>query len=143
MEIYVDSAIRDIVLNVPVNPISSTMDIELYKNEEMIYEFPNVLSQGPGKFKVVLPYAYVQQDAEYVVNWRFDYTENNQTFQFNKEVSVSVVTPYITLEEMREMFTEEGKATTGTTKTAGQKLAVKYQSWKPLQRMIAEMKSSD
>jgi|ERR1051326_2493561 hypothetical protein len=100
MEIY-RNTLADVVIKVPVQAINGTFDVAAYDGETLLYTFPTVTAISGG-YKVTLPFSLVDNDGSFTVKWKFDYTEGSATKTYQYSTTVSVVTPYATLDEIRE-----------------------------------------
>lgn len=105
MIIYADSTNRVVSLEVPVTAVDGTLFATIKKNGVAVYEVPVVTyDTATSSYRFTLPYFLSQEDAEFVVEWKFDYVENSQTYSFLRESKVTVVTPYVSFSTLEDMY---------------------------------------
>lgn len=100
MEIY-RNELADVALKVPVTSSTGTVDVEAWDGSTLLHTFSTV-DAIPGGYKVTLPFSLVNEDTEFTVKWKLDYVENGQTKTYTHETPVKVVTPYASLDDIRE-----------------------------------------
>ncbi|QQO39718.1 head-to-tail adaptor [Streptomyces phage Belfort] len=99
MEIY-RNELANVDLKVPVTAINGTFEVAAYEGDTLLYTFPTVTATTGG-YRVTLPFSLVDNDGSFVIRWKFNYTENATTKTYRYNTSVNVVTPYVTIEEIR------------------------------------------
>lgn len=104
MEIY-RNELANIELRVPVTAIPGTFDVAAYDGSTLLHTFSTVTAITGG-YKVTLPFSLVDNDSSFVIKWKFNYTENSITKPYEYQTSVNVVTPYVTLEELKTAIPE-------------------------------------
>lgn len=104
MNIYANSENRLVYLEVPVVPLTGTLDVEVIKDDEVIHTVSTVTIDEDGRLTFILPFAYARNDAEYEVHWRFEYLEGNQPYEYNEFVPLSVVTPILPFSEIKRIL---------------------------------------
>ncbi|QIQ62917.1 head-to-tail adaptor [Streptomyces phage Moab] len=104
MEIYRND-LANVDLKVPVTAVNGTFDVKAYEGDTLLYTFPTV-SQISGGYRVTLPFSLVQVDKTIEIRWEFDYIETSTTKTYKAETVVDVVTPYVTLEEIKTAIPE-------------------------------------
>lgn len=104
MEIY-RNELANVDLKVPVTAVNGTFDVVAYEGDTLLYTFPTV-SQVSGGYRVTLPFSLVQADKSIQIRWEFDYLESSSTKTYKREIVVDIVTPYVTLDEIKEAIPE-------------------------------------
>jgi len=104
MEIYRNDT-ANVDLKVPVTAVNGTFEVTAYEGDTLLYTFPTV-SQIAGGYRVVLPFSLVQVDKTIQIRWEFDYVENTVTKTYKAETVVDIVTPYVTLDEIKAAIPE-------------------------------------
>lgn len=104
MEIY-RNTLANVDLKVPVTALVGTFDVKAYEGDTLLYTFPTVTSIAGG-YRVTLPFSLVQADKSIQIKWKFDYTESSATKTYNYTTNVDVVTPYVTLDEIKAAIPE-------------------------------------
>ncbi|QWT29924.1 head-to-tail adaptor [Streptomyces phage TunaTartare] len=104
MEIY-RNELANVDLKVPVTAVNGTFEVTAYEGNTLLYTFATV-AQIPGGYRVVLPFSLVQADKSIQIRWKFNYVENSLTKTYNYTTAVDVVTPYVTLDEIKEAIPE-------------------------------------
>lgn len=104
MEIY-RNTLANVDLKVPVTAVNGTFDVKAYEGNTVLYTFPTVTAITGG-YRVTLPFSLVQADKSIEIRWKFDYTESSSTKTYNYTTAVNVITPYVTLEELKEAIPE-------------------------------------
>lgn len=99
MEIYRNVS-AEIELKVPVTALSGTFVVTATDGATLLYTFPNV-TPITGGYKVVLPFSLVNSDRSFKINWDFDYNENGIK-SYSNSTFIEVVTPYVTVDEIRD-----------------------------------------
>ena len=99
MEIY-RNELANIDLKVPVTGVNGTFEVTAYDGDTLLYTFPTP-SAITGGYRVVLPFSLVDNDTSFTIRWKFDYVENTVTKTYRYNTLVSVVTPYVTIDEIR------------------------------------------
>jgi len=98
MEIY-RNELAEVTLKVPVTPSTGTIDVTAVDGSTVLHTFPTVTAISGG-YKVTLPFSLVNKDSEFVVKWRFNYSEGGVSKLYTHDTPVKVVTPYVTLDEI-------------------------------------------
>lgn len=99
MEIYRNEQ-AVIELKVPVAAINGTFTVTATDGDTLLHTFPQVSAIDDG-YAVTLPFSLVTKDRKFSINWSFQYSENG-TKTYTTKTFVDVVTPYATVEEIRE-----------------------------------------
>jgi hypothetical protein len=109
METY-RNTLANVDLKVPVTAISGTLDVSAYEGDTLLYTFPTALSISGG-YRVTLPFSLVDADNSFDIRWRFNYTEGSSTKTYNYTTRIDVVTPYVTLDELKSAIPESSEST--------------------------------
>ena len=104
MEIYANT-LANVDLIVPVAAINGTFTVKAYDGDTLLYTFPTVAAITGG-YRVTLPFSLVQYDRSFKITWSFSYTESFTTKTYTHDTYVNVVTPYVTLDDIREAIPE-------------------------------------
>lgn len=104
MEIY-RNELSNVDLKVPVAAVNGTFEVAAYEGNTLLYTFPTVM-QIPGGYRVTMPFSLVQSDKSMEIRWKFDYLENFVSKEYNFTTNLSVVTPYVTLDEIKAAIPE-------------------------------------
>jgi hypothetical protein len=104
MEIYRNDT-ANIDLKVPVSAVDGTFEVIAYEGDTAMHTFP-APTQIPGGYRVTLPFSLVSNDRKLDVRWKFNYLQDSQTKTYEYSVGVDVVTPYVTLDEIKEAIPE-------------------------------------
>jgi hypothetical protein len=104
MEIY-RNELANVDLKVPVTAVNGTFDVTAYEGSTLLHTFPTV-TQIPGGYRVTLPFSLVQSDKSIQIRWKFDYVESSVTKNYSHTTSIDVVTPYVTLDEIKAAIPE-------------------------------------
>lgn len=104
MEIYVNSANRDVSLEVPVTPISGTLDVTILDANGALQHTVDTVVSSNGVLSFTFPFSLAQGDADYTVVWEFNYTEDGVDYPFSTNTAVSVVTPILPLSEIASIL---------------------------------------
>lgn len=100
MEIYRNETAQ-IKLTVPVTAVDGSFVVTATDGSDVLYTFPTV-SAVSGGYQVVLPFSLVDRDRKFTINWTFDYLESSVEKSYTAKTFVEVVTPYVTLDEIRD-----------------------------------------
>jgi hypothetical protein len=98
MEIY-RNEIANIDLMVPVTALTGTFNVTVYSGATLLYTFPTVIAISGG-YRVVLPFSLVDADRDLTIKWRFSYLQGSSTLTYAYDTNVSVVTPYLTHDDI-------------------------------------------
>lgn len=104
MEIY-RNELTNVDLKVPVTAVSGTFNVAAYEGDTLLYTFPTV-AQISGGYRVTLPFSLVQADKSIQIRWAFNYLESSVSKAYNYTTIVDVVTPYVTLDELKAAIPE-------------------------------------
>jgi hypothetical protein len=104
MEIY-RNELSNVDLKVPVTAINGTFEVAAYEGDTLLYTFPTVTSIIGG-YRVTLPFSLVQADKSIDIRWKFNYLEASVAKTYQYTTNVSVVTPYVTLDEIKTAIPE-------------------------------------
>lgn len=105
MIIYANSADRTVSLEVPVAPIDGTLTVSIKKDGVSVFEVSAVVfDPATGTFSFTLPFFLSQEDAELAVSWKFDYLENGQTYTYNRDTKIAVITPYVSFSTLTNLY---------------------------------------
>lgn len=96
IEIYKNSADRNVFIDVPLTAVSGTLDAEVYEGETLVYT-AEVVTYNNGRYSFPLPFNLVQNDRELSVRWEFDYIEGGITYTYSESQNISIVTPLLPL----------------------------------------------
>lgn len=107
MEIY-RNELANIDLKVPVTAINGTFEVTAYEGDTLLYTFPTV-NAITGGYRVTLPFSLVQVDKSIDIRWKFDYSEASVTKTYQYLTNVDVVTPYVTLDELKSSIPESAQ----------------------------------
>lgn len=100
MELYVNSATRTVSLEVPVQPVAGTLDVNIYDNVGVLkHTVATVVSNG-NSLSFTFPFFLAQTDGDYTVKWDFKYLEDTVEYDYSNETAVAVVTPILPLSEI-------------------------------------------
>jgi len=103
-EIYRNSAERTVSLTVPLTAVGGTVDVQVCYGGETVYDVPLVaVDVETNTYSFDLPFFLVQYDRRLEVNWKFDYTENGETYHFEDMTPVRVVTPLLSLAVIKQI----------------------------------------
>jgi|SRR5882757_322336 len=106
MEIYRNDP-ANIDLKVPVTAVNGTFEVTAYEGNTLLYTFPTPNAiPGGGGYRVAMPFSLVQADKSIDIRWKFNYLEFSQAKTYNYTTRVDVVTPYVTLDEIKEAIPE-------------------------------------
>lgn len=105
MVIYANSADRSVYLEVPVTA-SGSMDVMVKRDGVVVYTVPTVYPYSGGYY-FTLPFFLSQEDAEFTVEWKFPYVENGTTYTYQRENKITVVTPYVAISTLTDLFGAE------------------------------------
>lgn len=100
MEIYRNDMSTPVQLKVPVTPIPGTAVITATDGADVLYTFTGV-SFTSGAYSFTLPFGLVDRDRKFNINWFFQYLEGGVTKDYRAKTYVEVVTPYVTVDEIR------------------------------------------
>ncbi|WNN94619.1 head-to-tail adaptor [Streptomyces phage Phredrick] len=100
MEIYRND-LASIELKVPVTAINGTFEVKAYDGDTVLYTFPTPTTISGG-YSVTLPFSLVDNDGSFVIKWKFNYLEGSTTQTYQSSTMISVVTPYATIDEIRD-----------------------------------------
>lgn len=104
--IYANSAERRVYLDVPVTPVTNSMDVTLLKDGEVVHTFETVTFTG-GRYSVVVPFSFCQLDNELRIEWKFNYIEDAVTYEYSNQDRVLVVTPILSFAEIRSVVADQ------------------------------------
>lgn len=104
MEIY-RNELSNVDLKVPVTAVSGTFEVAAYEEGVLLYTFPTVI-QTTGGYRVLLPFSLVQSDRSIEIRWKFNYVEASVTKTYTYTTRVDIVTPYVTIDEIKQAFPE-------------------------------------
>jgi hypothetical protein len=108
MEIY-RNAIANVVLKVPVTAVNGTFEVAAYEGNTLLHTFSTV-TQIAGGYQVTLPFSLTQADKSFEVRWKFNYVESSVTKAYSSTTKIDVVTPYVTLEEIKAAIPEAAQS---------------------------------
>jgi hypothetical protein len=97
MELYVNSADRIVTLEVPVVPVSGSLNVMVYDDLGVLRHTVNTVTAGSGTLSFTFPFSLSQYDGEYTVKWDFKYMEDGTEYTYTSETAVNVVTPILPL----------------------------------------------
>jgi hypothetical protein len=100
MEIYRNET-ATIKLEVPVTAINGTFAVTATDGDTVLYTFATVTAITGG-YTVALPFSLVDKDRTFTINWSFQYMEASVTKTYSAKTYVEVVTPYVTVDEIRD-----------------------------------------
>jgi hypothetical protein len=103
MELYTNSTDRTITLEVPVIANSGSMDVTIYDGDDLVHTVATVFYTD-GVYSITLPFSLVQNDRNLKVHWKFNYVEDGSTYEFSEYQEVSVVTPILSLAEVKKII---------------------------------------
>lgn len=107
MNIYANSADREVYLEIPVTPLAGTLDVEIVKGEEVVHTVNTVTVSEDSRLTFTVPFSLTRTDADYEVHWRFEYLEDAQPYEYNEFVPLSVVTPILPFSEITRILGDE------------------------------------
>lgn len=107
MEIY-RNELANVDLKVPVTAVNGTFDVAAYEGDRLLYTFPTVTAITGG-YRVALPFSLVSSDTSFDIRWAFDYIESTITKHYKHTTRVDVVTPYVTLDEIKSAIPESSE----------------------------------
>lgn len=104
MQIYTNGDIfeRTVFLSVPVEAINGTMVVKIYGGDILKAEV-NQVSAENGGYSFAMPFSLVSNEAEYRIEWSFDYVEGSAIHTFKRIQYVTVVAPILETHEIREI----------------------------------------
>lgn len=105
MNIYANSTDRTVYLEIPVVANTGTIDVEILKDGEVVHTVGTVAYED-GKYSFSLPFSLARTDAEYEVHWKFTYTEDGQSHEFEEYQTLNVVTPILPFSEVKQILGE-------------------------------------
>lgn len=100
MEIYRNETAQ-IKLTVPVTAISGSFVVTATDGDTLLYTFPSTTAVSGG-YQVTLPFSLVDRDRQFRINWAFNYLESSVTKAYTAKTYVEIVTPYVTVDEIRD-----------------------------------------
>ena len=100
MEIYRNNTAQ-IKLTVPVTAVDGSFVVKATDGATVLYTFPTV-SAISGGYQVTLPFSLVDRDRKFSIEWDFSYLEGSDTKTYSAKTYVEVVTPYVTVDEIRD-----------------------------------------
>lgn len=100
MEIYRNETAQ-IKLTVPVTAVDGSFVITATDGADVLHTFPTV-SAVTGGYQVTLPFSLVDRDRKFNINWTFHYLESSVDKTYTAKTLVEVVTPYVTVDEIRD-----------------------------------------
>jgi hypothetical protein len=100
MEIYRNETAQ-IKLTVPVTAVDGSFVVTATDGATVLYTFPSVAAVSGG-YQVTLPFSLVDKDRKFSINWTFDYLEASVQKSYSAKTWVEVVTPYVTVDEIRD-----------------------------------------
>ncbi len=106
MTIYVNDSDRRVYLEVPVTPVSNTLDIEI-RDQGVLVHVVNTVVFEDGRYHFVLPFSFVQSDRELEVHWKFNYVEDGTTYEYSNYTEANIVTPILPLREVKRVLGED------------------------------------
>jgi hypothetical protein len=98
MEIYRNET-AVIKLTVPVTAINGSFVVTATDGDTVLHTFPTATAVTGG-YTVTLPFSLVDKDRKFTINWLFQYNEGTAK-TYTAKTYVEVVTPYVTVEEIR------------------------------------------
>lgn len=102
--IYTNSEDRKVYLDVPVEPVSGSLDVIVCKDGVPVHEVSTVVAEPDGRLYFVLPFSLSQTDNTYEVHWRFNYLEGQTTYEYDNWTTEHVVTAILPIREIREIL---------------------------------------
>lgn len=109
MEIY-RNELANVDLAVPVYAIPGSFDVKAYDESTVLHSFSSVTAIAGG-YRVTLPFSLVVNDSSFVIVWKFNYLEGSSTKAYEHRQSISVVTPYVTLPNLKIAIPEASSST--------------------------------
>ena len=100
MEIYRNDTAA-IQLKVPVTAVDGSFVVTATDGDTVLYTFPTV-SAITGGYQVSLPFSLVDRDRKFTINWSFNYLEASVSKAYTAKTFIEVVTPYVTVDEIRD-----------------------------------------
>lgn len=105
MEIYTNSSNRTVYIDLPIVPDNeNAINIEVKEGTTVRYTTTGSFDEDTGRYSFVLPFNFAQSDREFCVNWQFVYTEGAETYEYDQQTDLQVVTPILTPEEIRSIL---------------------------------------
>lgn len=101
MEIYRNDTTTPVQLKVPVTPDAGTTVITATDESGVLYTFTGVAFSS-GMYSFALPFGLVDRDRQFNINWSFKYTEFGVQKDYSSKTFIEVVTPYVTVDEIRD-----------------------------------------
>jgi hypothetical protein len=117
MEIYRNSADRELFIDVPVQANNDSVDVTIYRDGEEVFSAVTVL-YADGRYSTQIPFSILQNEGTYSVNWYFIYTENGQAHEFNEYQEFNVVTPVLPLSQVKQIIESDDDALARTVEQA-------------------------
>lgn len=102
--IYINNLERTVYLDVPVVPLSGTIDVFVKDGLKTVHEVATVIAESDGRLSFVMPFSLTQSDHVYTVNWKFAYSENSTTYEYDADTQVSVVTPILSARDIKKII---------------------------------------
>lgn len=106
MELYTNSSDRTVYLDLPVMANGNVMEVTVYDGGTLVHTATTV-AYADGRYSTVLPFKLVTTDKFLQVHWKFTYTENSVTEEYNEYQDVSIVTPILSLSQVKEIIEED------------------------------------
>src|SRR6478752_2768545 len=104
--IYTNNAYRRTYLDVPVSPVSGTIDVTVYQQDAEVFTVDTVYIDDD-RLYFNLPFSLTQNDNKYDIRWIFNYVEDGNTFEYDGWTQESVVTPILPLREIAAILEVE------------------------------------
>lgn len=103
MEIYKDSEDRTVTLTVPLTPIDGTLEASIYDSEGTLVMELDDFDTTDG-ISVEVPFFVVDSYDEFDVHFHFKYLEQSVEYDLYRTVSVSTVTPFLSVAECKAIL---------------------------------------
>jgi hypothetical protein len=100
MELYVNSASRMVSIEVPVTPVTGSLDVSIFDNVGVLKHTVSTVTSTGSALSFTFPFFLSQSDGDYTVKWDFKYIEDTVEYDYTNETTVSVVTPILPLSEI-------------------------------------------
>jgi hypothetical protein len=110
MDIYVDSSNRTVTLEVPVVPVSGSLNVTVHDAAGTLVHTVNTVSAGVGSLSFSFPFVLVSADASYTVRWSFNFLEDGEEYPLVREQHVNIVTPILPLSEIAKIIGSSGSS---------------------------------
>ncbi len=101
--IYVNSSDRKAYLDVPVTPVSGTLEVVI-KEQGVLVHTVSTVTAADSRYSIDIPFALAQSDRSLEIQWTFDYVEDGHTYEYDNKTYVDVVTPILPIRDIQAIL---------------------------------------